>query len=1453
MNDQGLDLMYTVVKNAVIRNLLRIYNYLATDKNENEFSQYGLTREKSNQDDSFQVETIDPISHFGEAISDAEYLISKKMYREALGIYRKLNNGLTGKDELMKIQFVREKIEVLLSMINDEPTAPEAAQVIEEEKKSAAERYKATIVEADHYFEHELYNESMFLYRKLLKEWSNSNDFEKINVIKEKIAFLNELVDDSFKISFQSMESEQGDHVKVQAKTNDLTRLFGEMISDAEHLVSKKMYREALGIYRKLNGSLAGSGELMKIQFVRDKIESLFNRINAEPSVPEAAKIIAEEKKSAEERYAATILEADNYYKHELYNEALFLYRKLEKEWAKSGDHKKISAIREKVEVLTKLVRDTDQQDDSSQVVYLAEDGTLTDNPPEIPRTFFTKIARNIVAVMLNQRFFLILAHICIVVAGIYCFITSPFEKMPSVDRGEVHITTNYYGASVNDVEYYVTIPIEKALQELENVSSITSKSYRNVSTVAVTFADGAHYSDMFSRLKLHILNIKNKLPAGCEEPTFLFVDTKEESSVIQVNLFGKTTGTNRQILAEKLKTVLSSIQGVREIEISGKSKNEVHVTLSPEKLKNQGVAFHDVTEAIKIAGLRNYSGHTGSDTSGFSPSTGFSREEDILNVIVRKDGQGNIVRLADVVTNTMLSQLDPMNLSSINGEEAISLIVRKNDTAHAISLARQVKSLSDEFFQKHKDEGLKINFTDDSTQEIIDEVKTFNWDLITGLILVASLLWVCFGLRSAIISVLFIPFAFLCTLVAKMVLGIPVYTVNLFVFILVAGIVVDNIIVIVENINRHHQMDKPLRRSVIDGVAEVFWPVLIFMMTTVIAFIPMFLISGPAGSFIVMIPLAVIFALCSSLVGALFFLPVHVFQWGNKQESSTQKDDARPIEQLSKAWTIYERILDQLLNHRRQIMPLIVFLFIACVAVAGLSLSGIVPMIHVKMFPVTDLRYHVTVALPSNTAIHETDAVIRDVSKYILSLGEKQVATVSGTAGYFRDRDDGIHEGGQYGQIVLALPQRSEARFPENPENDPDKQMDYIFSKLSAYLNGSYPEPNKRPRVNFFPEHNGHVAENAIHISISGDNLDQTLEVSNRVRLYLKNEKETQALGGIGDDRAPIIKVINYSPNSESSHEQGLRDRITEILAGALKSVPVGKFHTSTEEIDLKVKLDRKPKPGEPLITPQPQDVLDLPVVDQGTHSAPILFRDLVIASQINEPDFINRINGKSTVILSAYPQQGAMVDTEQVKTLVSGFFETFSKDYPDITLDFNDQPDPSANRFNAFFVGLFIAFSLMYLILALRFGDFIQPVIVFTTLAFSIIGVVLGMLLIRTTLTAGSLMALVGITIVTTNNAMLLIEFMNMRIKEGKPMHQAIKESCRARFRPMLVSTVTLMIWLLPMALGLPFTSLEWAPMAATFIAGLGLSTLLTLFIVPVEYELASVVKSIVTSDPI
>ncbi len=1055
---------------------------------------------------------------------------------------------------------------------------------------------------------------------------------------------------------------------------------------------------------------------------------------------------------------------------------------------------------------------------------------------------------KTVVRYSLKQIVFINVSFAILVIAGLFSLFTIPLENMPNVDMGKVFVHTVYFGASADDVEQLVTAEIEDALDGLENVEYVQSESYRNFSSIQVKFNDDTDYEALYDDLRFRVLSIRDKLPAGADEPSFFYIDTHKWLPVVIVNITGELPQHSLKLLAEELKTRLLDIDGVQSIGISGDYEKEFHVSIDPARLRRHGITFHEVTRAVASANTKIPTGRFRQGDREYMLDAGrrLSDQQSVLDIIVRRDGDGNFVRVRDLVSNARVSHRDPSTIPSVNGLDTLRLRVIKEESGNAVDISTQVKAISRAFEKTHAGEGIGIVFTNDSTFEINDSVKTLGGNLILGLSLVTLVLWITLGFRNAMITAVGIPFAFLCSIVIMHATGVSLNTISLFAFVLVTGIMVDDAVIIVENIHRHAQMGKSRREAVVDGAAEVMLPVISSALTTVLAFLPMLIMTGSTGEFFAQIPKTVTYAMIASLIEALFILPIHVLDWGPKRTAAkVVTEDQDPFHHLRSGlfapfWKIYEWILHRLLNHKIIAFGGIGLLFFASVAILVLSITGIMPLIKVKFFPGNYFRYHVTIAMPVGTPIEETDNVVRDISRHIMSLGPGQAQSTSGTAGYYEDQDYQRHTGNHFGEIVVTLPEDRDRNFPENPENDPIAHLTYMRRSIAEFVEKSYPPGGPRPEARLFEEGDGPPTGKPVNIRVTAATMEGAIHGADAMLEYMKSEPELEGLIDLRDDRPEMHRIVRYTPRPEAVFEYGLMPGdVTGMVAGALNGQRAGTFRTVDEEVDLIVRLARESDRVNMAASglSDPLDILGVPVVEDA--AAPVLLRDLVRAEFATEPNARSRYKGRPTITITADIAPGSPLSPARAQVLASRFFEANGDRMGGASISFGGEFESTSRSYTSLTFAFFIAILGIYMVLASQFNDYFQPMIIITAVPFALIGVVMGLFLTRTTFTIGSFMAIVGLAGVAVNDSLILIDFMNTRRRAGRPIREAVMAACAARMRPVLITTVTTVLGLLPMAIGIPSKSISWAPMATAFVAGLSSATILALLMIPVEFE--------------
>ncbi len=1061
----------------------------------------------------------------------------------------------------------------------------------------------------------------------------------------------------------------------------------------------------------------------------------------------------------------------------------------------------------------------------------------------------------NIVRYTLAQTVFLNVMFVLLVVAGAFCLLTTPSENMPLVDIGKVFIHTVYYGATAEDVEQLVTREIEEALEDMEEVEWVQSHSYRNFSSVQVKFVDDSDYRDLYDELRFRVLNIRNELPAGVDDPTFIYADTNIWMPVLIVHLGGDLPLRSLERYADDLRALLLTVPDVRDVNIEGEPEDEFHLSLDPNQLRRYGVTFAQVVQAVETAGVKIPTGRFRTGDTAFMLDAGqrMRTQQDVLEVIVRRDGDGNYIRVGDLVTSARLHYRDRITMPSVNGKTAIRLEVTKEERGDSVDISRRIQEKALQFGKMHAAQGLEVLFTNDSTIEINDSIKVLGGNLIMGMGLVTLVLWLTLGFRNAMLTAVGIPFSFLVTMVIMRITGMTINTISLFSFVLLTGIIVDDAIVIVENCFRHLQMGKARARAVIDGTSEVMLPVISSMLTTVLAFLPMLIMTGSTGDFFAVIPKTVTFALAASLLEALFMLPAHIYEWGPRYAGPLLKADAQEDSfahlrsgVLGRMWALYRRMVLWTLDHKRTVFIGINVAFLSAVVILLLSMLGIAPLIKVKFFPGNYFRYHVTMQTSAGVSIERTDAMVRDISRYIMSMGSGQAQSTAGYAGFYEDQDYVRHFGPNFGQVVVTLPEKGQRAFVDNPGNDPMLHLTHMRERIKAHVAETYAGDPAAPRVQVFEEGDGPPTGKPVNIRIQANTMDEAIMASDRMLAFMRAEGELKDLLDLGDDRPALYRTVRFEPRQEAVYQYNLTSaQITALVAGVLNGRYAGLFRTADEEVDLLVRMARTDDPAgdgqRGLKTPM--DVLDVPAIEDS--AAPVYLRDLVTARYVQEPNVRSRYQGKPTITISADIRPGSNLSSAVVSKKAQQHSQQLAQAMPGVSVAFGGEFESTSKSFISLGLAFAIALLGIYMVLASQFRDYAQPMLILTAVPFALIGVVFGILFTRTVFTITSFIATVGLSGVAVNNTILMIDFMNKRKRSGKPSREAVIEACAARMRPVLLTTITTLLGLLPMAIGIPSKSISWSPMATAFVTGLCSSTVLALVVTPANYELLDKVR--------
>jgi HAE1 family hydrophobic/amphiphilic exporter-1 len=1040
----------------------------------------------------------------------------------------------------------------------------------------------------------------------------------------------------------------------------------------------------------------------------------------------------------------------------------------------------------------------------------------------------------------LTQRVLLNLFFVLLMVVGAWAMLRSPVERYPNIHFGKVYIDTFYPGASPADVESLVTRVIEDALEDMDDMEYIMSQSYRERSSILVKFLDDTDYEKGYDELRFRVQGIIQDLPAEIDPPRFNFLDVNDWFPAISVNIIGDRSNRALTLIAEDLKPRLAQIDGLKEIKLVGEYTREFHILLDPDRMQANGITFDQATTALARANIIVPAGDfiTGTGELMIRVDERFRSRDQIMETIIRTDGDGSFVRIADIATDAFLSHRKPFVISSVNGRDCVSLQLIKTRAGNAVRIVDELRKIIADNQDRYAGEGVQLTLTQDSTVKIKDSMRVLGINLLLGVILVSLLIWAVMGLRNAALTTVGIPFAFLVTMAIMYLTGNSINEMSLFSFVLVSGIIVDDAIIVVENIYRHVQMGKNLEDAVVSGTSEVFLPVISATLTTIAAFLPMLIMSGSIGEFFAVIPMAVSYALTASLIECLLILPIHYLDYGPRRDQGAHLGSRYIITSGSHSFSVedtpfmsltrrfFNRMLETALQFKKSAVLLLLVLFFIALFIALVSVTGKMNLIRITFFPDDYSIYYVEVEGPIGTPIETTHQLIKNIADAVMKDGAGMATSAAGMAGFYLNEDYMAVWGHHLGHVIVTLPALKKRHFEDYPANDILAHLDTMHRKLAHFTDSGF-------SLRIRPEKDGPPSGKDVNIRIMGSHTGNVRNLSRKVLSFLSHDPGLGPnLLDLQDDQGSPGRVLRFKILREQAAEYGLStDKVASLAASVLNGRLTGKYRLNDEEIDIKVLITSDPAQGL-------QEALMMPVIDHADGA--IRLADLCIPEFSVEAGFLNRYQGRRAVTITGNIRPGSNISSQSVVDCVKTWYATIQDAYPGATLNFAGEYESTRRSFTSLSYAFLLALLLIYLILATQFHSYLQPLIIISTVVFALIGIIYGTFFARSLFTINSFMAIVGVTGVVVNDSLVLIEFINKSYASGLSMREAVVAGTNIRLRPIILTTLTTTLGLLPMALGIPEYSLIWGTMAMTFVTGLCTATFLTIIVVPVEWEM-------------
>jgi HAE1 family hydrophobic/amphiphilic exporter-1 len=696
--------------------------------------------------------------------------------------------------------------------------------------------------------------------------------------------------------------------------------------------------------------------------------------------------------------------------------------------------------------------------------------------------------------------------------------------------------------------------------------------------------------------------------------------------------------------------------------------------------------------------------------------------------------------------------------------------------------------------------------------------------NLLIGVVFVIFVLSLSVGFRNAMLAIVGVPFSFLAALVLFPYFDITINSLSIIGFVMVSGMLVDDAIIILENIYRHIEEGVPLKEAAVRGAEEVMWPVIAAVATTMAAFIPMLLITGPSGEFMSILPKTVIVCLLGSLFEALIVLPAHYVDFGSRHKASDPRGGNSPIRLFRashRARLAVDRAIDrwrsrylqaqaQVLEHRWSFVGVsLAALFFA------VSLSS---HVGVDLFPSDFNMVIVTVDGPPDSGIDQMEETMQGMEGSLGSARD-ELTDVMSFVGFSVDSEDNPVFGENLGVLYLT--------FPNNRKNaaDPTRILNLVRAKLEHYRDAN---SERIVTLRVLPPRNGPPIGTPVAIRIQSENYAVAKEIAEEIKAELAN---TPGVFNIDDNLSlgPRELRVKLDPHRASIHGLAFEDVGVALMAaneGLVSST--FKDRKTGEDVDIRVLLREDQRRSI-------SDLLDVSVRTPDGYR--VKLGDVAkIEIERGYEEFYHYDAQRAVVVY-------AEVDNEQATSIsVNSEMEKKFSDlplrYPGVDMVYGGEYQMTDDSFAQMRRAFILALIAIYGILAAQFRSYVQPIVVMSVIGFSFIGVIIGIYLLDYSLSMFVIYAMVGLAGIVVNDSLVLIDFINKERARGTSAIDAITTASGKRFRPILLTTVTTVAGLLPMALGVSGKSVVYGPFAAAIVFGLSVASILTLFLVPSLY---------------
>ena len=993
-----------------------------------------------------------------------------------------------------------------------------------------------------------------------------------------------------------------------------------------------------------------------------------------------------------------------------------------------------------------------------------------------------------------KQKLFIHYLTVIIVIAGIFVLTQMQREARPNVNFNRVIVTAVYPGASPSDIEELVIDPIEEKVDEVDGIEEYRSVSYVGAGSISIKIDDTYPNPEaIVDEIRKKVLEVDD-LPLGVDDP----IVTEAKASnipVLNLALYGQVPPFTLKLETEKLKDFLQRQEGVQRVNTSGISELQLKVIADAEKLDQFDLTLNEISSKISSWAKQRPGGlfEGAHQVTNLTIGEDLDHLKDLQDFVLRSNDSGQSVKVSDVSEVQFdLKSLQKANL--FEGQDAILFTVIKKPFADSIKVVDNLNKILTKY-QESLNKDLSIEIYKDQSIRIRNKLKIVTSNAIGGLILVLLILLIFLDGRSSIVTSIGIPISILGGICLLYFMGHTMNSLVVVGIIIVLGMLVDDAIVVCENIYSYLEKGLSPAKAAIQGTSEIALPVIASVLTTVFAFLPIVFMKDIIGQFLRVIPITVVALLAISLLEAMMILPIHAKELMRPPKKKTLKRNL-----FKKVEALYEKYLKWSLKKRWYLLILLLLFFV----ISGMQGKKIFEKFG--LFPARGLKgLSVRVELEKNTLLYKTSQVSKDLTQKLQAVSKgtfdhiySNLGSVT-TGGHSGTRQEGSH----LAMIHITFVSDSDFIYKEKAVVSDIRKVVTNFAK------------SRNIKTSMTLDRPGPPIGKPIQLQVTARDLTFAESIVSQIKGKLAAIKGVHSLEtDLDGDRVKY----RFRIDNELAVSEGVDpNQISRTIFASSTGRVVNEILKNNEKVEILVTLSDKNKDFV-------HNILDLKVRNKNGQAVPIRVFAKVLEEQ--SPSSIQRLNGLRTITLFGEVDENIITGKEANKIL-RPFIKELQSQYPLLTIVAGGGERDRLNALSDTMKLYIFAIILIFMVISLTFQSVVYPFLVLTAIPMGLSGVVWSLVLHNKSLSLMGIIGIVGLSGVVVNVSIILLKFMQDKLSQGIPFREAIVQAGMDRLRPMVMTTVSTLLGLLPTIYGFGGIDILVQPIALVLGWGLFIAT--------------------------